>query len=61
VEILAPDGDLGTDFGYRVRTGLTQQAAGQIAESIDRRRRVDQKFGQNWSRELILLRQSMLQ
>ncbi len=56
--IIPPQNDLSTEYGYTVRSGLTQQAAGQIADAIGRRRRVDTKFGQNWSRELILLRES---
>ncbi len=56
--IIPPQNDLSTEYGYTVRTGLTQSAAAQIAEAIGRRRRVDSKFGQNWSRELILLRET---
>lgn len=56
--ITPPQNDLATDYSYTVRSGLTQESASRIAESIGRRRRVDDKFGQNWSRELILLRES---
>ena len=34
-----------------------ESAAVRIAESINGRRLRDEKFGQNWSREVILLRQ----
>lgn len=57
-EIIPPQNDLSTDYGYRVKSGLTQQAAAQIANAIGRQRSVDEKFGQGWSRELILLRES---
>jgi len=57
-EIVPPENDLSTDYTYRVKTGLTQQAAAQIAAAIGRRRASDSKFGQGWSRELILLRES---
>jgi len=59
-EIIPPEHDLSTDYSYRVRSGLTQNAASRIAQSIGRRRLQDTKFGQGWSRELILLRQSLL-
>ena len=51
--------DLSTDHGYTAKSGLTQATASQVAESIGGRRLRDPKFGQNWSRELILLRESI--
>jgi anaerobic magnesium-protoporphyrin IX monomethyl ester cyclase len=54
-----PDHDLSDDYRYSVRTGLTQESAQRIAESIGRRRTEDEKFGKPFSRELILLRESL--
>lgn len=59
ITITPPQNDLGTEFSYRVKAGLSQSAAGQISDAIGRQRLLDSKFGQNWSRELILLRQSL--
>jgi hypothetical protein len=55
--ITPPQNDLSTDYSYTVATGLTQQVATEIAKAIGRQRLLDEKFGKNWSRELILLRQ----
>ncbi|OIP34471.1 MAG: hypothetical protein AUK47_17880 [Deltaproteobacteria bacterium CG2_30_63_29] len=60
-EVVRVPGDLATDCTFRVNKGLTQTNAAQIAGSIDRRRRADPKFGQNWSREVLLLRQCALE
>lgn len=57
-EIFKADGDLSTEYRYTVQSGLTQAAASQIAEAIGRQRLLDAKFGQGWSRELILLRET---
>lgn len=59
-EVVKEGGDLSTDYRYRVRTGLTQDVAAQIAQAIDRRRRSDAKFGEGFSRELVLLRRCAL-
>jgi hypothetical protein len=56
--VIPPENDLATECRYTVRSGLSQSAAAQISEAIGRRRLMDNKFGQNWSRELILLRES---
>src|SRR5439155_16121040 len=56
--VTAPEADLSTDYAYTVQSGLSQQVATEIAKSIGRSRLLDAKFGQNWSRELILLRQT---
>ena len=61
IEIIPPTNDLSTDYGYRLATGLSQDAAARIAESIDSGRRLDTKFGQGWSREVVLLRQCALE
>lgn len=61
IEIIPPQNDLSTDYGYRVARGLSQDAAARIAKSIDSRRRLDTKFGQGWSREVVLLRQCALE
>jgi hypothetical protein len=58
--ITPPENDLSTDYRYTVSTGLTQQVATEIAKAIGRQRLLDDKFGKNWSRELILLRQCEL-
>lgn len=50
--------DLTTEHAYTTRSGLSQSAAAQISEAIERQRLLDDKFGQNWCREMILLRQS---
>jgi hypothetical protein len=55
--ITPPRNDLSTDYSYTVSRGLTQQVATAIAEAIGRQRLLDDRFGKNWSRELILLRQ----
>ena len=57
--LMASRHDLSTDHSYTARSGLTQSTASQVAESIGGRRLRDPKFGQNWSRELILLRESI--
>lgn len=56
--LIPPTNDLSTDYGYTVKSGLTQSAASQIAEAINGQRTRDDKFGQGWSRELLLLRES---
>jgi len=58
VAIAAPEDDLATEMAYSAVSGLSQQAATEIAKAIGRQRGRDSKFGQSWSRELILLRQS---
>ena len=60
IEITPPQNDLSTDYSYRVDRGLSQDEAARIAEAIGNRRRLDEKFGQNWSREVVLLRQCAL-
>jgi anaerobic magnesium-protoporphyrin IX monomethyl ester cyclase len=57
ISITPPTANLSTDYSYRVSHGLTQDAAARIANSIGGQRLRDEKFGQNWSREVILLRQ----
>ena len=59
--IARPENDLSTDCSYTVARGLTQDAASRISESIGSRRLRDPKFGQNWPRELLLLRQCALE
>lgn len=59
--IRRPKNDLSTDYSYTVAQGLTQDAAARIAEAIGNRRLLDEKFGQNWSREVILLRQCAME
>jgi hypothetical protein len=59
--IIPPQANLSTDYSYTVTGGLTQDAASRIAESIGGQRLRDSKFGQNWSREVILLRQCAME
>jgi hypothetical protein len=56
--VTALEDDLATELEYTAVSGLSQQAATEIAKAIGRQRTRDPKFGQSWSRELILLRQS---
>jgi anaerobic magnesium-protoporphyrin IX monomethyl ester cyclase len=55
--ITPPKANLSTDLSYTVARGLTQDAAARIAAAIGGQRLRDAKFGQNWSREVILLRE----
>lgn len=57
ISITPPEANLSTDLSYTVARGLTQDAAARIAASIGGQRLRDSKFGQNWSREVILLRE----
>ena len=59
ITITASPHDLSTDHSYTAKSGLTQATASQVSEAIGGRRLRDSKFAQNWSRELILLRESI--
>ena len=56
--VIEPKQDLSTDHGFTAKSGLTQATASQVSEAIGRQRLRDPKFAQNWSRELILLREA---